>query len=92
MTDDGLPVVGIDVPDVRECFGHKGASCEQCNGSHAHVWVQCARVGKYPGDRRYPVRCRVCGARKCDVPDCIERRHHRSPHMSATGILYPVGG
>lgn len=27
-----------------------------------------------------PVRCKVCGGRKCDVDSCLLRRHHRGEH------------
>lgn len=95
-------IIGENVPDVRECYGHPKpklhpsradlakSQCEQCNGSHDHDWVTCA-VMFATGDRRRPVRCHVCGAHKCDVPDCIERRHHRSPHLSRERVLGMVG-
>lgn len=69
-------------PIVSECYGkatHKdGGACAQCNGSHEHVWV----AWKDAPDARYgvPVRCRICGTRKCDLPECSARRHHIGPH------------
>jgi len=38
------------------------------------------------------VRCVVCGGRRCDVAGCLERRHHRGPHLLVSGELRQVGG
>lgn len=79
-------------PDVTECHGHPNddALCAQCDGAHEHRWVEGPRR---PGTSAIPVRCAVCGARKCDVPECWERRHHRAPHVSVIdGHTWPVGG
>lgn len=94
-----LWIVGENVPDVRECFGHPvkrhpsqadltRSQCDQCNGSHDHDWVSCATIFAGGG---IPVRCHVCGARKCDTLGCIERRHHRGPHLAHDRVLGPVG-
>lgn len=94
MSDDldRIIVVGRDLPDVGECFGHhsrRGAqSCPQCNGGHRHEWVDCLVVhGGHPAVAR---RCRICGGRACDVA-CIERRHHKGPHIAPNGIMRQVG-
>jgi len=80
-------------PVVEECYGHpRGqrrrdgrAGCEQCYGTHEHRWVEWLdyreQDGRFtvsgPGS---PVRCETCGARKCDMPVCSLKRHHRSVH------------
>lgn len=70
-------------PIVGECFSkHRaGHSCPQCDGSHEHVWVTWRwaprAIKSGPG---FPVRCRICGGRKCDQPACQLRRHHREEH------------
>lgn len=71
-------------PIVGECFNRKaGHTCPQCDGQHVHVWVawhnpDWASLGlSGPG---LPVRCKTCGARKCDTNDCMLRRHHGEPH------------
>lgn len=76
-------------PDVPECYGlHRpGESCRQCDGAHEHRWVEGA-----PDVMGVPVRCLVCGGRKCDVGECWERRHHRGPHVSVIdGSVRKVG-
>jgi len=95
-----MPVVGLDLPDDLECYGNhrtKSAitlygdvsSCAQCDGRHAHQWVDCLVVYK-DGRNNLAHRCRVCGGRQCDV-ECMERRHHAGPHLSPDGELRPVG-
>lgn len=78
-------------PDVNECHGHldRWASCKQCNGQHDHVWVALVIHGGVMA--AVAVRCEVCGGRKCDVVDCIERRHHQGPHMNPQGAMRAVG-
>jgi hypothetical protein len=85
-------VVGRDLPDVMECYGlasHRdGGTCAQCDGSHHHEWVRCLVVhGDRPDIAR---RCRICGGRGCDAA-CIERRHHRGPHIAPNGAMRQVG-
>lgn len=69
-------------PDVQECYWparglvEQGHTCAQCDGSHDHVWVSGPEV-PYGG---VPVRCRICGGRKCDMPACRLRRHHPEDH------------
>lgn len=81
-------------PIVGECFSdHRpGHSCPQCDGSCEHswrAWHEAPQADPYsPGTTvtagssgpGIPVRCRVCGARKCDASVCMLRRHHRGPH------------
>jgi hypothetical protein len=66
-------------------------TCDQCSGRHRHHWVSC----RWPNDVTVrigiPVRCEHCGARKCDMAGCTERRHHQSPHIRFDGRLIPVG-
>lgn len=79
-------------PLVHECYGHPdGGHCAQCDGGHRHNWrawhdapetrpgsgVTVVDGHSGPG---LPVRCTVCGARKCDDGDCSLRRHHREGH------------
>lgn len=88
--DMSRPVLGPQPwPEVNECYGHKNPweACAQCNGDHDHVW----RRGLARWSRSIPVRCRLCGARKCDMPACTERRHHRGPHLLLTGEVVRVG-
>lgn len=82
-------------PVVRECYWpapslvKENHSCAQCDGSHDHDWVAWhgaehpfpgwSVTGKQGGPG-IPVRCKVCGGRKCDHDDCLLRRHHRGPH------------
>lgn len=76
-----------EVPEVPECFGRHRTdgvydplkTCPQCDGKHEHRWVEDPNAAT---GYAIPVRCSVCGARKCDVSDCWERRHHRGPHLS----------
>ena len=82
-------------PIVGECYWpaqglvDQNHTCGQCDGSHAHVWVAWHDA---PGNRAggsvvggssgpgLPVRCRVCGGRKCDTAACRLRRHHHDDH------------
>lgn len=72
-------------PVVGECHSdHRpDHSCRQCDGSHDHEWIAWRDpVGPVLGltGPGLPVRCKTCGARKCDRSDCLLRRHHRGPH------------
>ena len=68
-------------PEVDECHWPAptlvaaGHTCLQCDGSHEHQWV----AGP-PTPAGIPVRCRVCGGRKCDMAACRLRRHHQEDH------------
>lgn len=74
-------------PLVWECHSdtvlHPDHRCPQSNGSHDHQWVAwhhpipsiLGLTG--PG---IPVRCKVCGGRKCDLSTCMLRRHHGGDH------------
>lgn len=74
-------------PVVGECLGHKrDESCAQCDGSHEHLWAKGEDHGYGAA-----VRCRCCGARKCDRPDCMSRRHHRDPHITFRGTVVAIG-
>lgn len=80
--------------------GAANPTCLQCDGSHEHRWtawhqapqvapgVSCVAKGSGSG---IPVRCTLCGARKCDDPSCRERRHHTGPHLGFDDTLRPVG-
>jgi hypothetical protein len=90
-------VVGRDVPDAGECFGyadtaaarklHPNLTCKQCDGGHSHIWTDCLVLPNMDS----ATRCSTCGARKCDVPICISRRHHRDSHILNDGSTYQVG-
>lgn len=71
-------------PEVPECFGqrHPHHLCPQHDPTHGHTW----QAGKpfRPGGM-IPVRCVVCGARKCDRPRCIRIRHHSEDHSDWLG-------
>lgn len=78
-------------PIVGECFSsHRpDHSCPQCDGSHDHQWVawhdapQVSRGTSVTGGHSgpgLPVRCTVCGGRKCDMSACMLRRHHGGDH------------
>lgn len=95
------PVVGVDLPEVGECYGHVrkayGATmpdpfttCDQCDGRHRHEWVHALVLDKWGVVIGDAWRCRLCGGRRCDV-ECNERRHHRGPHLSPAGDFRPVG-
>lgn len=70
-------------PDVPECFEPAGHVCPQHDPRHEHTW-QAGRPLPYEG-ARVPVRCVVCGARKCDRRRCIRIRHHREDHSDWLG-------
>ena len=83
-------------PDVPECQAHKGEqTCGQCGGTHGHLWVtwRLIPVGHPLADGSgLPTRCQVCGARKCDLGVCWERRHHQGPHTNIDGVVIaPIG-
>lgn len=91
MTAPDAGTVTPPWPDVSECYYPApslvaaGHTCPQCDGSHDHEWVAWHDVphGAYKRDgkpRGLPVRCRVCGGRKCDRPTCPLRRHHGGDH------------
>jgi hypothetical protein len=77
-------------PLVGECNSSHFAehACEQCEPTHAHRWKAWPKAPEWwksgPG---VPVRCRSCGARKCDSEDCRERRHD---HTHIEGMAFPV--
>lgn len=91
--------IGEDVPDVGECYGHQRerqhgntlASCPQCDGSHDHAWVVCVLPERSYVGRAVPIRCRICGGRKCDNEGCTQRRHHSEPHLYSDGTIRKVG-
>lgn len=80
--------------------GETDPTCPQCDGSHRHRWlawheapqvapgISC--VAKMSGSG-LPVRCAVCGGRKCDDPVCAERRHHDGPHLGFNDTVRQVG-
>lgn len=87
-------------PDMPECHGHvdRWGCCRQCDGSHAHEWDQSPSAdevadlnaaGIHVGS--IAVRCVICGARKCDVDGCLERRHHGGPHLLTNGRVRAIG-
>jgi hypothetical protein len=69
-------------PEVAECFEPDGHICPQHDPRHEHTW----QAGKpfRPGGM-IPVRCVVCGGRKCDRSRCIRIRHHRQDHSDWLG-------
>lgn len=80
-------------PVVGECHLHRdGSTCPQCDGSHEHEWVAWPQAPSWiASGGGVPVRCRVCGARKCDNANCTSRRHHRDPHIGYDGSILKVG-
>lgn len=84
---------GAPWPLVWECHSnsvlHPDHTCGQTDGSHDHLWVAwktvptvapgIALVNRQSGPG-IPVRCKVCGGRKCDVDTCLLRRHHGGDH------------
>lgn len=76
-------------PIVWECHSntkyHPGHSCPQSDGSHVHDWIAWHNpdpVILHVSGPGLPVRCKVCGGRKCDMPTCRLRRHHGEDHES----------
>lgn len=71
---------GAPWPVVAECYTHAdGTTCRQCDGSHEHQWKAWNPEHGHAIDTTtngVPVRCVDCGARKCDMPACMLRRHH----------------
>ena len=79
-------------PLVNECHSRHIADhvCPQCDGGHDHRWVAwhdapevapgITNAGPLYAAPGIPVRCTVCGGRKCDLPECRHPRHHYGPH------------
>lgn len=76
-------------PIVGECHGHlirltdtpwltpeDRVKCLQCDGGHAHEWKPWPDAPRWvTSSNGTPIRCRKCGARKCDHGECSQRRH-----------------
>ena len=77
-------------PLVSECFSSAQPDhpCRQCDGSHVHQWIAGEFADPAAG---IAVRCRICGARKCDRAECILRRHHKGHHLDADVGLPDLG-
>jgi len=83
---------GAPWPIVGECFSSRlpDHECPQCDETHDHQWKAWHDAPKAPGGTwsdvgdvtgpGIPVRCKVCGGRKCDRPACMRIRHHDSDH------------
>lgn len=72
-------------PIVGECHSDHIAEhvCEQCQPTHAHEWRAWSKAPRWvAGGPGVPIRCRRCGARKCDAPLCHRRRHDHTHGMS----------
>lgn len=73
-------------PDVGECHLTKQecreSSCMQHDPTHEHTW-QAGKPWRLGG--MIPVRCVVCGGRKCDQPRCVRIRHHDEDHSDWLG-------
>lgn len=75
-------------PIISECHSGyvAGHRCEQCHPTHRHKWKAWSKAPRWvksgPG---VPVRCRVCGGRKCDYSDCSLMRHTHT-HDSVRAI------
>ena len=100
-------IVGEDLPDVGECYGHVKrtngvpepdpfTTCGQCDGRHRHQWTECLVLTK--GSKSLIAGTLIGHARRCLVcggrqcdAECLERRHHAGPHMAPDGSLRPVG-
>lgn len=76
-------------PEVPECHRdyEPGHTCPQHDPTHEHTWA----AGKSEHGPGIPVRCVVCGARKCDRKRCIRIRHHREDHSDWLGYNGTVG-
>ena len=89
------PVIGVDLPDVVHCDGHRrplaslvtvaNSTCAQCDGTHDHLWVTCTSLARLRSVTREPIRCVVCGGRKCSAGGCISRLGHADMHVMARG-------
>lgn len=61
-----------------------------------HEWERV--VQRFRGERADEpvIRCRNCSAPRCgdsmDADPCMERRHHRTTHLTLRGSFEPVGG
>ena len=70
---------------------------EQIGGLDAcpHAWERVVVRRAYSPDEPV-VRCRNCTAPRCGHSDdrdpCMERRHHRTTHLTLHGSFKPVGG
>jgi hypothetical protein len=97
---DTRPVIGVHLPDVAHCRGHAplgadpvtvaNSTCGQCDGTHDHVWAACTTVGHLRSHTREPVRCVVCGGRKCTTPACTSRLGHADMHVLARGAVREI--
>jgi hypothetical protein len=63
---------------------------------HLHEW-ETVLLAPGPGQRvEEVVRCVTCHAPRCgasvEADPCMERRHHRCPHLTLDGQIEPVGG
>lgn len=78
-------------PIVDECHGHllslnasvaemlNPPKCPQCRGGHVHDWRAWPKApGWVTAGAGVPIRCRICGTRKCDRIGCQQRRHHHT--------------
>ena len=90
---DARPLIGMDLPDVVHCAGHVlpasatvtvgNSTCGQCDGTHDHVWTACRTTGHLRSHAREPVRCVVCGGRRCSTDGCTSRLGHADMHVLA---------
>jgi hypothetical protein len=60
-----------------------------------HEWERVTVPNGYPSNEPV-VRCRICLVPRCGHADdrdpCMERRHHRTVHITLHGAFEPVGG
>lgn len=67
------------------------------DNGHGHIWELCLLKpdGRHRVRLEEVVRCMVCYAPRCghstDEDPCIERRHHRGPHLYSSGRVERVG-
>jgi len=79
--EDPWPLFWERTPNLDDCL---------------HEWERVVVRYRYQRPDEPCVRCRKCSAPRCGDSDerdpCMERRHHRTTHLTLSGRFEPVGG
>lgn len=83
LGEDPWPLFWGRTPGLDDCL-HEWERVVIQRSPHAHMPTEPC------------VRCRRCKAPRCgdstDTDPCMERRHHRTTHLTLSGSFEPVGG
>ena len=99
MSEQYVPERGYwigPVLDVGELpwplFWEQRESLDDC----LHEWERVVQRFHSSREDEAVVRCRNCQSPRCggstDPDPCMERRHHRTTHLTLSGRFEPVGG